>query len=48
MLYQTPNLTGALFLIVNTIHYGAYPSTFINLDGCHAAVALTKRRSKGG
>lgn len=29
--YQWLNLTGAIFLIINTIYYGAYPSTFINL-----------------
>ena len=31
VLYQVLNLTGAIFLIINTIYYGAYPSTFINL-----------------
>ena len=31
MLFQVLNLTGAAFLIVNTIYYGAYPSTFINI-----------------
>jgi len=30
-LFQFLNLTGAVFLIVNTIYYGAYPSTFINI-----------------
>lgn len=29
--YQWMNLTGAICLIVNTIYYGAYPSTFINI-----------------
>ena len=29
--YQLLNFTGAIFLIVNTIYYGAYPSTFINV-----------------
>ncbi len=29
--YQALNLVGALFLIVNTIYYGAYPSTVVNL-----------------
>jgi len=28
--YQILNLTGAIFLIINTVYYGAYPSTFIN------------------
>jgi len=31
LLFQVLNLTGAAFLIVNTIYYGAYPSTFINI-----------------
>lgn len=29
--YQVLNLTGAIFLIINTIYYGAYPSTAINI-----------------
>ncbi len=29
--YQVLNLTGGAFLIVNTIYYGAYPSTAINV-----------------
>ncbi|MFZ6000213.1 MAG: CBU_0592 family membrane protein [Bacteroidota bacterium] len=29
--FQLLNLTGAVFLIVNTIYYGAYPSTMINI-----------------
>ncbi|TRX50938.1 hypothetical protein FNH22_25130 [Fulvivirga sp. M361] len=28
--YQLLNLTGGAFLIVNTIYYGAFPSTAIN------------------
>lgn len=31
VLFQLLNLTGALFLIVNTIYYRAYPSAFINV-----------------
>jgi hypothetical protein len=30
-LYQTLNGTGAVFLIINTVYYGSYPSTFINI-----------------
>ncbi|NJN43164.1 MAG: hypothetical protein HC811_13980 [Flammeovirgaceae bacterium] len=30
-LFQFLNLTGAAFLIINTVYYGAYPSTFINI-----------------
>lgn len=29
--FQLLNLTGGLFLIVNTAYYGAFPSTFINV-----------------
>ena len=29
--YQLLNLTGAIFLIINTYYYHAYPSTFINI-----------------
>lgn len=29
--YQILNGTGAIFLIVNTLYYGSYPSTFINI-----------------
>lgn len=38
-LFQILNLTGGIFLIVNTIYYGAYPSTFIN--GVWAIIAFT-------
>lgn len=31
LLFQLLNLTGAGFLIINTVYYGAYPSTFINI-----------------
>ncbi|MEQ9302153.1 MAG: hypothetical protein RIF33_26470 [Cyclobacteriaceae bacterium] len=30
LLYQLLNLTGGIFLIINTVYYGAYPSTAIN------------------
>jgi hypothetical protein len=29
--YQLLNLLGGVFLITNTIYYGAYPSSFVNL-----------------
>lgn len=29
--FQLLNLTGGIFLIINTVYYGAYPSTFINI-----------------
>jgi hypothetical protein len=30
-IYQWLNLTGAIFLIANTVYYGAWPSAFINV-----------------
>jgi hypothetical protein len=45
--FQFLNLTGAIFLIVNTIYYGAYPSTFINIVWVIiAAVALLRNWTK--
>lgn len=29
--YQWLNLTGGIFLIINTVYYGSYPSTAINV-----------------
>ncbi len=29
--YQLLNLVGSIFLIINTVHYGAYPSTLVNV-----------------
>lgn len=29
--YQALNLTGGIFLIINTVYYGSYPSTAINV-----------------
>lgn len=41
--YQWLNLTGAIFLIVNTVFYGAWPSAFINIVWVGIAVhALLK------
>ena len=31
MTFQILNLVGAVFLIVNSTYYGAYPSTFVNV-----------------
>lgn len=31
LLFQLLNLTGGIFLIINTIYYCAYPSAFINV-----------------
>jgi hypothetical protein len=43
-LFQILNLTGATFLIINTIYYHAYPSAFINVVWVIiAAFAIGKR-----
>jgi hypothetical protein len=45
--YQWLNLTGAVFLIINTIYYGSYPSTFINVVWVVIAIqALVKHYRK--
>jgi len=45
--FQFLNLTGAVFLIINTLYYHSYPSTFINVVWVIiAAVALIKMWSK--
>ncbi|MEO9475880.1 MAG: hypothetical protein ABJG41_10105 [Cyclobacteriaceae bacterium] len=31
VLFQILNLSGAILLIINTIYYGAYPSSLINV-----------------
>ena len=31
MTFQLLNLVGAIFLIINTAYYGAYPSRFVNV-----------------
>jgi hypothetical protein len=42
--YQLLNLAGGLFLIVNTVYYGAYPSSGVNLVWSMIAIlALSKR-----
>ena len=43
LIFQLLNLTGAAFLIVNTIYYGAYPSTVINIVWVVIAVAALIR-----
>jgi hypothetical protein len=48
--FQLLNFTGAIFLIVNTVYYGAYPSTFINivwvLIAIPALYAIFRKRKK--
>lgn len=41
--YQSLNLVGSVFLIVNTVYYRAYPSAFLNLVwGAIAVYAIGK------
>jgi len=41
--YQLLNLVGGVFLIVNTLYWGAYPSAFVNLVWVGIAIfALTR------
>ena len=47
LIFQLLNLTGGLFLIVNTVYYGAFPSTFINVIWVMIAIpAIIKIASK--
>ncbi len=45
--YQGLNLLGGIFLVVNTVYYGAYPSTFLNFVWAIIAIValLQMRRS---
>jgi hypothetical protein len=42
-IYQVLNLIGGIGLIINTIHYGAYPSTFVNIVWTIIAVSALSR-----
>jgi len=43
--YQLLNISGSLLLAVNTIFYGSYPSTFVNLIWAAIAVfSIAARR----
>lgn len=46
IVYQTLNIVGSAFLIVNTIYFGAYPSAFVNVVWIGIAVlsAVRSRR----
>lgn len=45
--FQVLNLTGAFFLIINTIYYGAFPSAFINVVWMLIALPAIYRILKG-
>lgn len=42
--YQLLNLAGGLFLIVNTVYYGAYPSSGVNLVWSLIAILALSRK----
>jgi hypothetical protein len=44
--YQVLNLFGGAFLVINTIFWGAYPSTFVNLVWIGIAVFAIVRAKK--
>lgn len=49
--YQSLNIAGSIFLMVNTVHYGAYPSAFVNLIWLSIAIYTIRRaltRGLGG
>jgi hypothetical protein len=41
--YQMLNLGGGIGLVINTLHYGAYPSTFVNIIWTLIAVSALSR-----
>lgn len=45
--FQVLNVTGAFFLIINTIYYGAFPSAFINVVWVLIALPAIYRIVKG-
>jgi hypothetical protein len=44
--YQLLNLIGGAFLVINTIFFGAYPSTFVNLVWIGIAIFAIVRAKK--
>ena len=45
-LYQTGNLIGSIFLIINTIYYGAFPSSGVNFVWAGIAIFVIVKRVK--
>jgi len=41
--YQLLNLIGSICLILNTVYYGAYPSTFVNIVWAGIAIYTMQR-----
>jgi hypothetical protein len=44
--YQLLNISGSILLAANTIFYGSYPSTFVNLIWAGIAVVAIARRKR--
>ncbi len=42
--YQLMNLGGSIFLIINTLHFGAYPSVAVNVVWVCIAIIILIRR----
>jgi hypothetical protein len=45
--YQLLNIVGSLLLLSNNVHYGAYPSGFVNLVWSLVAVVAIRHASTG-
>lgn len=41
--YQLLNMMGSTLLMVNTVHYGAYPSAFVNLIWLGIAIYAVRK-----
>ncbi len=41
--YQILNLLGAIFLLINTVYFGAYPSSFTNIVWITIAIVAIVR-----
>jgi hypothetical protein len=46
MLYQVLNIIGSILLAANTIAYGAYPSTFVNMVWIGIAIFAIAARGR--
>lgn len=46
MAYQLLNLAGGTCLVINTLYWGAYPSTFVNLVWIGIAIFALARAKK--
>lgn len=46
VIYQLINLMGAIFLLINTVYFGAYPSSFTNIVWITIAMVAIVRAVK--